>query len=135
MARPKKTIEKDMLWEVGKYFLNRLNAGEDGFLKNPIDSSYVAKKQLKYILWDNSYYRKNPAAEMKAMNGWMCYHVTPTGVKKMWSAMRQKKLHRKRTKQQITVDASAHDQLTAYAKRYNLTLSNAIKRLVENDSG
>ena len=65
------------------------------------------------------------------MNGWMRYHITETGIRRMWAAMRQKDFHRESGKRQITVDSMAHFQLKTYAEEQNLTISEAIIKLIE----
>jgi macrodomain Ter protein organizer (MatP/YcbG family) len=132
MARPKKQITEDTFWTVGQYFIDKCKdyrTREELFFEDEDD--YTAEKQLKFIHYESDFYRENRKLAVKALNAWCRKWVTPVAMKRMWAALRQKKFHQNKAKQQVTLDSMAHYVLKEYAKHHKLTLSEAIRQLVE----
>lgn len=132
MARPKKQVTENTFRTVGQYFLDRLKSYKtrEGILVDD-DDSFTAEKQLKFINYESDLYRKNRILATRALNAWCRKWVTREAMKKMWAALRQKKFYRDNKPCQVTLDSMAHYELKEYAKRHNLTFSEAIRQLVE----
>lgn len=125
MAPPKKQVSPAEAIHVYHYFRDNWKR-YDRFLKDPDTPrrSADALEKIRDLQWDEE-------ECAKAMQAWMDEHVTPAGVKRMWGAMRQRKYQLEKHPVLVALEPETHFQLAHMAKRYNITLTKMVEKLIK----
>jgi len=66
-----------------------------------------------------------------ALKNWIEKYLDEIQIKKLRTKIRVEKSRWKKDLKQITIDSYTHHRLSQYAKRYNITLSKAIEKLLD----
>lgn len=124
MAPPRKQVSPADSYQVYQYFRDNWRR-KDRFLKDP-DRARDPEKVLEKI-GDGAWIDDEDA---QAMQAWMDRYVTPEGVKRMWTAIRQRKYQLDKHPALVALDRGVHWRLKELSSRYRITLSDLVDRLL-----
>ncbi len=117
-----KAWKLDEFWEATVY-LERQIKKDNGYLEHieNWEDEEEAKKEL---------FKKVQNVTM--LQEWINKYLTDEKIKKLRVYLRVQKSRAKKEQKNITITPEAHYKLSEYAKRYNVTLSEAINKLCGN---
>ena len=124
MAPPRKQVSPAESSQAYQYFRDNWSR-RDRFLKDP-GRPRKPEKALEKI-GDGPWLDDEGA---QAMQAWMDRYVTPEGIRRMWTAMRQRKYQLDKQPALVALDRGVHWRLKDLAKRYSVTLSVLVDRLL-----
>ncbi len=130
MGRPRKKIDEHDCWLVGTYFLEKMRKFKPDCLYDP-EYSIDAKDQLYNILYANKVFQERTDLQGRALNAWCRKWITQEAMGKMWAAMRQRQHHDRHKPQAVPLDRKVHARLREYAKQQEVTLSQAVGKLLD----
>lgn len=125
MAPPKKQVSPDESYEVYRYFRDNWRR-RDRFLIDP-DRTERPERALEEI-GSGVWFEEEGA---KAIQEWVDAYVTPAGIKRMWTAMRQRKYQLDKQPTLVALDRDVHSRLKDLAVSHNITLSDLVDRLLK----
>ncbi len=124
MAMLKKQISSDHLWIVINYFYR---AVKDNRLEGLQEVEKVkASQALKKLMEE-----KDKKILTSSLHAWIEKYVSQTNWRKCFGTLRQLKYRSQRQAKMLTVDGKAYHRLKRYAKKENLSLSQAIEELLK----
>ena len=129
MGRPRKKTTEDDCWSVGAYFLEKMRQFEPECLHDP-EYKWDADKQLQKIMYSNPIFRERRGLQVNALNAWCRRWITQEGMGKMWTALRQQQHHDRHKPRAINLERKVHFRLREYAEQQELTLSQAVEKLL-----
>jgi macrodomain Ter protein organizer (MatP/YcbG family) len=118
MARKKWELPESDASEARLYILRNI---DDMFEHRDIEEKFAAKEAFRGV----------KSGDYEGLKGWIARHLDDLQIKRLRTALRVAKTRRKKYTRNITLDEDSHMRLAGFAKRYNVTLSEAIDRLIE----
>lgn len=125
MARPKKEVDQGNVTLISAYISRALNSNSKiEILKS--GSKATAIEAFNKIAPDN----------VEAIQLWIDDWLTDGSRGRMWTSFRQKRYRSQHAVKMVSLSEEAFSLLSDYAKRFNVTLSQAIELLLssKNDS-